>query len=118
MALPFTISVLAPAVRLAAAQNDKLCASLGLAGVARWRIVDWPVLAIPLGLAAAMAFIVSLGDLTAITLFGSQNLMTLPALIYSQMGNYRIDAAAGTALVLGAMSLLLISLFERLAARR
>jgi ABC-type Fe3+ transport system permease subunit len=34
------------------------------------------------------------------------------------MGNYRIDAAAGTALVLGAMSLLLISLFERLAARR
>src|SRR6185295_20425662 len=52
MALPFTISVLAPAVRLAAAQNDKLCASLGLAGLARWRIVDWPVLAVPLGLAA------------------------------------------------------------------
>ncbi len=118
MALPFTTSVLTPAVRLSAAQNDRLCASLGLAGMARWRIVDWPVLAVPLGLAAAMAFIVSLGDLTAITLFGSQGLMTLPALIYSQMGNYRIDAAAGTALVLGAMSLALISLFERLAARR
>ena len=50
--------------------------------------------------------------------YSCARLVTLPALIYSQMGNYRIDAAAGTALVLGAMSLLLISLFERLAARR
>ena len=90
---------------------------MGLAGWPRFRIVDLPVLKVPLGLAAALAFIVSLGDLTAITLFGSQDLMTLPALIYSEMGSYRINAAAGSALVLALLSLVLISLFERWGSR-
>jgi thiamine transport system permease protein len=118
MALPFAVGVLGPAVRLAAAQNNRLCASLGLAGWSRLRIVDLPILRAPLGLAAALAFIVSLGDLTAITLFGSQDLVTLPALIYSQMGSYRINAAAGSALVLALLSLALISFFEKLGSRR
>jgi thiamine transport system permease protein len=113
MALPFALGVLAPAIRLSVQQNDRLCGSLGLTGWARFRIVDLQVLKHPLGLAAALAFIVSLGDLTAITLFGSQDLMTLPALIYSQMGSYRIDAAAGSALVLAALSLALILGFEK-----
>jgi thiamine transport system permease protein len=117
MALPFALGVLAPALRLAAGQNDRLCASLGLSGWPRFRIIDLPVLKIPLGLAAAMAFIVSLGDLTAITLFGSQDLVTLPALIYAQMGSYRIDAAAGSALVLAAISFTLVVLFEKLGSR-
>jgi len=117
MALPFALGVLAPAVRLASAQNDRLCASLGLDGLSRFRIVDLPVLKIPLGLAAALAFIVSLGDLTAITLFGSQDLITLPALIYAQMGSYRINAAAGSALVLALLSLALISFFEKWGSR-
>jgi hypothetical protein len=49
-----------------------------------------------------MAVIVSLGDLSAITLFGSDRLVTLPALIFRQMGHYRMNDAAGTALVLAA----------------
>jgi thiamine transport system permease protein len=117
MALPFALGVLGPAVKLASLENDRLCASLGLHGWPRFRIVDLPVLKVPLGLAAALAFIVSLGDLTAITLFGSQDLITLPALIYSQMGSYRINAAAGSALVLAALSLALIFLFEKLGSR-
>ena len=117
MALPFALGVLGPAVKLASLENDRLCASLGLHGWPRFRIVDLPVLKIPLGLAAALAFIVSLGDLTAITLFGSQDLITLPALIYSQMGSYRINAAAGSALVLAALSLALIFLFEKWGSR-
>ena len=117
MALPFALGVLAPAVRQASAQNDRLCASLALDGWPRFRIIDLPVLKVPLGLAAALAFIVSLGDLTAITLFGSQDLVTLPALIYSEMGSYRINAAAGSALVLALLSLALISLFEKWGSR-
>jgi thiamine transport system permease protein len=117
MALPFALGVLVPAVRSASAQNDRLCASLGLAGLPRFRIVDLPVLKVPLGLAAALAFIVSLGDLTAITLFGSQDLMTLPALIYSEMGSYRINAAAGSALILALASLALIFVFEKWGSR-
>jgi thiamine transport system permease protein len=71
----------------------------------------------PLGLAATMAFVLSLGDLTAITLFGSQDLVTLPALIYAQMGSYRIDAAAGSALVLALFSMAVITLLDKWSAR-
>jgi len=60
-----------------------------------------------------MGLILSLGDLTAISLFGTQDFMTLPSLIYRQMGSYRFDAAVGTALILGILVLALSSLSER-----
>lgn len=113
MALPFALGTLAPAMQQALAQHDRLCASLGIKGVRRLLLIDLPVLRRPLGLAAAMAFVLSLGDLTAITLFGSQNLMTLPALVYAQMGSYRIDAAAGSALVLALFSMAVITLLDK-----
>jgi thiamine transport system permease protein len=113
MALPFGLSVLVPAVSQSAAQHDRLCAGLGMSGFARLRLVDLPILTKPLGLAAALSFAISLGDLTAISLFGSQDLTTLPALVYRQMGSYRLDAAAGTALVLAAFSTAIIILAER-----
>jgi thiamine transport system permease protein len=117
MALPFALGTLSPAVQQAMAQHDRLCASLGITGLRRLVLIDLPVLRRPLGLAAAMAFVLSLGDLTAITLFGSQSLQTLPALIYAQMGSYRIDAAAGTALVLALFSMAVITLLDRWSAK-
>jgi thiamine transport system permease protein len=116
MALPFAYQALAPAVAAAAERHDRLCASLGLAGWTRLRLIDLPALRRPLLLALAMALILSLGDLTAIALFGSQDLVTLPALIYRQMGSYRFDEAAGTALVLAMLVLALVSLAESLGA--
>jgi thiamine transport system permease protein len=113
MALPFNYTILAPAVAQAAAQNDRLCESLGLSGTARFRLIDFPVLRRPIGLALVMAAIVSLGDLTAITLFGAQGFATLPALLYQQMGSYRMEGAAGTALVLALLALALVALAER-----
>ena len=113
MALPFVYGTLAPALRQAAAANDRLCAGLGLTGFTRFRIVDLPTLRKPLGLALLMAAIVSLGDLTAITLFGTQDFTTLPSLIYRQMGSYRMEAAAGSALILALFALGLITLAER-----
>jgi thiamine transport system permease protein len=116
MALPFALGTLSPSVQQAMAQHDRLCASLGIGGLRRLLLIDLPVLRRPLGLAAAMAFVLSLGDLTAITLFGSQDLQTLPALIYAQMGSYRIDAAAGSALVLALFSMGVITLLDRWSA--
>jgi len=43
--------------------------------------------------------------------------MTLPALIYAQMGSYRIDAAAGSALVLALFSMAVITLLDKWSAR-
>jgi thiamine transport system permease protein len=49
----------------------------------------------------------SLGDLGAIALFGSQNFITLPWLVYSNMGSYRTNDADGYALILGVICLIL-----------
>ena len=113
MALPFSYTLLAPAVAQSAAAHDRLCASLGLEGAARLRIIDIPVLRKPLGLAFLMAAVVSLGDMTAISLFGSGGFMTLPGLLYQQMGSYRMEGAGGTALLLMLLALALITLASR-----
>jgi thiamine transport system permease protein len=112
MALPFVWSALHPALVENAQCNDTLCASLGLKGFARLRLIDFPVLRKPLLLAFLMAVIVSLGDLSAISLFGSDSLVTLPSLIMRQMGHYRMDAAAGTATVLTTFCFVLITLAQ------
>ena len=112
MALPFVWSPLYPAIIESAQRHDRLCSSLGLRGFARLSLIDLPVLRKPLALAFLMAVIVSLGDLSAITLFGSADLVTLPALIFRQMGHYRMNDAAGTALVLAGFCFVLITLAQ------
>ena len=113
MALPFVWSPLYPAIFDSVQRHDRLCSSLGLSGAARLFLIDLPVLRKPLALAFLMAVIVSLGDLSAITLFGGADLVTLPALIFRQMGHYRMNDAAGTALVLAAFCFVLITLSQR-----
>jgi thiamine transport system permease protein len=100
MALPFVMKVMAPAVRQADNDHRLLCASLGLAGWHRLRLIDWPVLKRPLALSLAFAAALSIGDLGVIALFGSEDFVTLPYLLYQRFGTYRIDDAAGLALIL------------------
>ena len=113
MSLPFAARALMPALAQSAEAHDRLCLSLGLKGWNRFRLVELPVMKRAIGLALVMALILSLGDLTAISLFGTQDFVTLPSLIYRQMGSYRFDAAIGTALVLGLVVLAFSSLAER-----
>ena len=117
MALAFAVAIVRPAHARLAADYDRLCASLSLTGMARWRLVQWPVLRRPLASAFAFAMALSLGDLGAIALFGSQDLITLPLLILQRMGSYRTLDAAGLALVLGALCLALVLVFERYRSR-
>ncbi len=112
MALPFVWSPLFPAIVDARLRHDRLCESLGLSGFARLKLIDLPTLRKPLALGFLMAMIVSLGDLSAISLFGSAGFITLPSLIMAEMGHYRMDAAAGTALVLAAFCFALITLAQ------
>ena len=118
MALPFAYQIAAPAVAQSAARHDWLCAGLGIEGFNRLRLIDLAVLRKPLALALVMGFVMSLGDLTAISLFGTQDLLTFPALIYRQMGTYRIDEAVGSALLLGIFVLALTTLAERWSSAR
>ena len=111
MALPFALRVLdAPMLRVAR-EHDRLLQSLGMQGWHRWRLIDWPLLRRPVGLAAAMAATLSAGDLSAIALFGSDRVRTLPLLLYQRMGSYRLEEAAVTA---GLLLLLCLALFAAL----
>ncbi|WP_018235983.1 thiamine/thiamine pyrophosphate ABC transporter permease ThiP [Ensifer sp. BR816] len=107
MALPFVHRVLAPAMATHAARTERLAASLGIRSLHRLRWIDWPALRKPLLTALSFALALSLGDLGAVALFGSQDLATLPWLLYSRMGSYRTADAAGLALVLGLICLVL-----------
>lgn len=107
MALPFAVRVLEPAYREHRARTGRLSESLGLSVAQRLRRIDWPVLKRPLLMALAFAMALSLGDLGAVALFGSENISTLPALIYAQMGSYRSTDADGLALLLGVVCLAL-----------
>ncbi len=113
MGLPYVIHLLGPPLMRVAEQHDRLCASLGVAGWNRLRLIEWPVLRRPAALAFAVAGALAMGDLGAIALFGTRDTATLPLLMYQRMGGYRLDEAAVTALVLVAMCLALFVVIER-----
>ncbi|MCB8840730.1 thiamine/thiamine pyrophosphate ABC transporter permease [Aurantimonas sp. VKM B-3413] len=112
MAVPFIVRIVGPALREASERSGRLADSLGLSGLSRVRLVDWPAIRAPLGLAFAFALAISLGDLGAIALFGSQDFVTLPYLLLQRMGSYRTSDAAGLALILGFLCLALMTLAE------
>ncbi|MET0173018.1 MAG: thiamine/thiamine pyrophosphate ABC transporter permease ThiP [Agrobacterium vaccinii] len=107
MALPFVMRVLEPAFITHQARSGRLSASLGISGFSRLRLMDWPVLWRPVAMALSFAMALSLGDLGAVALFGSESFVTLPWLVYSNMGSYRTNDAAGYAFILGVICLLL-----------
>ena len=79
---------------------DRLCNSLGIVGWQRFRLIEWHSLRTPINYALALAFALSLGDFTAIALFGNQEFTSLPHLLYQQLGSYRHQEAAVTAGIL------------------
>jgi thiamine transport system permease protein len=105
MALPFAVSILNPAFARNRKRYDRLCAQLAINGWQKLRHIVLPLMMRPLVQAFLLAFILSIGDLTAITLLGNQGIVTLPSLIQIQMGHYRGNDAAGTALLLAILSL-------------
>lgn len=114
MALPFVLRIMDAPMMRAAGQHDKLIRSLGVQGLSRWRYIDWPQLRYPMAMAAAFAATLSAGDLSAIALFGSEQVTTLPMLLYQRMGSYRLDEAAVTATLLLVLCLLLFLALQRL----
>ena len=116
IALPYAVAVLRGGqVRLAPLM--KLQHQLDITGLNALRIIEWPLLLGATIQAFLMALVLSLGDLTAITLLGSGGILTLPTLLHAEMGHYRGADAEGTALLLllvcGALSFAAQKLGER-----
>ena len=108
MAMPFAIRAVRPAYDAASERHERLCLALGISGWNRLRLIDWPSLRRPLATGFAFAMALSLGDLGVIALFGSDSVQTLPYLLLARMGSYRTADAAGLALLLGLVCLMLV----------
>jgi len=113
MGLPYVVRTLGPPLMRMGEQHDRLCASLGIAGWNRLRLVEWPLLRRPVGTALALTAALAVGDLGVIALFGTQGTTTLPLLLYQRMAAYQLDAAAVTAVVLAALCFGLFAVIER-----
>lgn len=113
MSLPFALRTLVPAVRDIEASYGRLADSLQMTGWVRLRLVLWPRLRRPLGFSAGLAAALSMGDLGVIALFSDPDSATLPLQMYRLMSAYRMDQAAGAAVLLLGLSLALFWIFDR-----
>ncbi|WP_146586450.1 thiamine/thiamine pyrophosphate ABC transporter permease ThiP [Puniceibacterium confluentis] len=113
VSLPFALRILRPEAEAVRADYARLGAALGLSGWAWVRWVLLPRLRRPLGFAAGLTAALSMGDLGVIALFADPDHATLPLKVYGLMGAYRMEAAAGAALLLLALSLGLFWMFDR-----
>lgn len=105
MALPFALRILVPRARDVVARYGRLALSLDMTGWPFVIRVLLPRMRAQIGFSAGLAAALSMGDLGVIALFADPDTATLPLQIYRLMGAYRMDAAAGAALLLLALSM-------------
>ena len=117
MAIPYALKVLENPMRDIAARYGTLCQSLGMRGFTRLRVVELRALKRPLAQALAFACVLSIGDFGVVALFGNEDFRTLPFYLYQQIGSYRSQDGAVTALLLLLLCFLLFSVIEKLPGR-
>ncbi|WP_299970141.1 thiamine/thiamine pyrophosphate ABC transporter permease ThiP [uncultured Roseobacter sp.] len=117
MGLPFALRILVPQMRETLQSYHRLATTLGLRGWSAWRWLVLPRLRPQIGFAAGLTGALSVGDLGVIALFADPERATLPLQMYRLMGAYRLEAAAGAALLLVAMALALFWTCDRLGRR-
>jgi thiamine transport system permease protein len=117
LALPFVYRLLLPATQTMHRDYHRLTAALDITGWVALRHIILPRLARPIGFGAGIAAALSMGDLGVIALFAGEGEATLPLVMHRLMGAYRMEAAAGVALLLVAITFALFALFD-LGGRR
>ncbi len=113
MALPFAVRAVTPELAQVEADFGRLATSLRLTGWARFRIAILPRLRRPLGFAGGLAAALSMGDLGVVAMFADPDRATLPLQLYRLMARYRMEDAAGAALLLLIASLVIFWAFDR-----
>ena len=118
LALPFAVATLGPPLDAIARTRGRLVRSLGLSGTRQFALVEWPLIAPEVGFVLALSFCFSLGDLGVISLFGTQDFVTLPLLMYRALGAYRTNDAAVIAALLLLLTILAFFAIPRLFGTR
>lgn len=114
MGLPYVIKTLSQPMLHIEQQYQYVCASLGMKGWQRFKVVEWTALKKPLAHAFAISFMFAIGDLSAVALFGSQEFRTLPLYLFQLLGSYQMDAAAVVSVTLLVLSIGCFTLIETL----
>lgn len=117
LSLPFAAATLGPPLEAITRTRGKLIRSLGLSGLRQFRAVEYPLIGRDIGIALALAFCFSLGDLGVIALFGTQDFQTLPLMMYRALGSYRSNDAAAIAAVLLVLTIVAFVGLPRLVER-
>lgn len=113
MALPFALRILVPRARAVVHRYGRLSLSLDMRGWPFvWRVL-LPRMRPQIGFAAGLAAALSMGDLGVVALFADPEFATLPLQIYRLMGAYRMEAAAGAALLLLTLSMAAFWILDR-----
>lgn len=117
MAIPYALKVLENPMRDVAERYGNLCSALDIKGINRLRLIELRALKIPLAQALAFACVLSIGDFGVVALFGNEDFRTLPFYLYQQIGSYRSQGGAVTALLLLLLCFALFTLIEKLPGR-
>ncbi|CAH0524541.1 thiamine/thiamine pyrophosphate ABC transporter permease [Vibrio hippocampi] len=115
MALPYVIKTLSSPMYRLAQQYTLLWQHLGIKGGSGFRLMEWRALRSSIVYAFSISFVLSLGDLTVIALFGSQDFNTLPLYLYQLLGSYQMEAAGVVSLVLFAISIGVFVIIEKIS---
>ncbi|AXY02020.1 thiamine/thiamine pyrophosphate ABC transporter permease ThiP [Vibrio alfacsensis] len=113
MALPYVIKTLSQPMLHIEQQYQYVCASLGMRGWQRFKVVEWQALRKPFAHAFAVSFMFAIGDLSAIALFGGQEFRTLPLYLFQLLGSYQMDAAAVVSVTLLLLSVGCFTVIEK-----
>ncbi|ATW34689.1 thiamine/thiamine pyrophosphate ABC transporter permease ThiP [Candidatus Williamhamiltonella defendens] len=124
MAMPYTLKVLENPMQDLAERYHQLCLSLNVIGMRRLRWIELLALKHPLAQSLAFACVLSMGDFGIVAVFGGGNspnndepFRTLPFYLYQQIGAYRINDAAVTALLLLLLCFFIFIFIEKLPGR-
>lgn len=117
MAIPYAMKVLENPMRDLSERYNRLCLSLDIQGLHRLRLIEFRALKRPLAQALAFSCVLSIGDFGVVALFGNADFRTLPFYLYQQIGAYRSEDGAVTALLLLLLCFLLFTFIEKLPGR-
>ena len=110
---PIIVNAIIPSFQSITQECRWLSMSLGLKISEFVKYVIWPEIKKPLGFALATAITLNVGSLSAINFLGSENLTTLPLLLYQKINNFQLDEASAVAFYLLLISYMLFEIIER-----
>ncbi len=113
MALPYSMKLLANPMYVIYERYNYLIQSLAIPLFSRIKLVELTALQQPIRQALAFSCVLSMGDLSVITLFGNDSFFTLPYYLYGQLSAYRSNNAAVSAFIMLLLCLLIFTFIEK-----